>query len=72
MKASFVSSINTKITEEYLRRQIENQYFERKGLGEKDSKPTKIAEELIGMLNADGGVLVLGVSDYGEIDAFCT
>lgn len=72
MKTSFVSSINTKITEEYLRRQIENQYFERKGLGKKDSKPTKIAEELIGMLNADGGVLVLGVSDHGEIQDLAT
>lgn len=35
--------------------------------GEKDIKATKIAEELIGMLNADGGVLVFGVSDSGEI-----
>lgn len=67
-----VSAINTKITEEYLRTQIENQYFERKGLGKKDSKPTKIAEELIGMLNADGGVLVLGVSDHGEIQDLAT
>lgn len=72
MKTSFVSTINTKITEEYLRRQIENQYFERKGLGKKDSKPTKIAEELIGMLNADGGVLALGVSDHGEIQDLAT
>ncbi|EFM97045.1 Predicted transcriptional regulator containing an HTH domain [Actinobacillus pleuropneumoniae serovar 10 str. D13039] len=47
--------------------QPENQYFERKGLGEKDIKPTKIAEELIGMLNADGGILAFGVSDSGEI-----
>ena len=30
-------------------------------------KPTKIADELIGMLNADGGVLAFGVSDKGEI-----
>lgn len=72
MKTSFVSTINTKITEEYLRTQIENQYFERKGLGEKDSKPTKIAEELIGMLNADGGVLAFGVSDNGEIQDLAT
>ena len=47
--------------------QPENQYFERKGLGEKDIKPTKIAEELVGMLNADGGVLAFGVADNGEI-----
>ncbi|MBW4359388.1 ATP-binding protein [Flavobacterium taihuense] len=61
-----ISSKNSMITETYLRTQKENQYFERKGLGEKDIKPTKIAEELIGMLNADGGVLVFGVSDNGE------
>lgn len=30
-------------------------------------KPSKIAEELIGMLNADGGCLAFGVSDSGEI-----
>jgi len=67
MSTLFVSTINTKITEEYLHTHRENQYFERKGTGEKDIKPTKIAEELIGMLNADGGVLAFGVSDAGEI-----
>lgn len=45
-----VSRINTLITDTYLQEQKENQYFERKGLGEKDIKPTKIAEELIGMV----------------------
>lgn len=63
----FVSNINSLITEEYLRIKKENQYFERKGLGEKDIKPSKIADELIGMLNADGGVLAFGVSDSGDI-----
>ena len=62
-----VSTINSIITKRYLEKQPENQYFERKGLGEKDIKPSKIAEELIGMLNADGGVLAFGVSDKGEI-----
>lgn len=62
-----VSNINTLVTKEYLQTQVENQYFERKGLGERDIKPTKIAEELIGMLNADGGILAFGVSDSGEI-----
>jgi ATP-dependent DNA helicase RecG len=62
-----ISKINPLITDVYLRSQKENQYFERKGLGEKDVKPTKIAEELIGLLNADGGVLAFGVSDDGEI-----
>lgn len=62
-----VSQINSQITVDYLQKKRENQYFERKGLGEKDIKPTKIADELIGMLNADGGVLAFGVSDNGEI-----
>ncbi|MBY0243858.1 MAG: putative DNA binding domain-containing protein [Sphingobacteriaceae bacterium] len=62
-----VSQINSQITLDYLQKKRENQYFERKGLGEKDIKPTKIADELIGMLNADGGVLAFGVSDNGEI-----
>ncbi|MFV0188661.1 MULTISPECIES: RNA-binding domain-containing protein [Empedobacter] len=62
-----ISEVNTIITLSYLETQKENQYFERKGLGEKDIKPTKIAEELIGMLNADGGTLAFGVTDDGEI-----
>ena len=63
-----ISKINGIITKEYLETQPEGQYFERKGLGEKDNiKPAKIADELIGMLNAGGGLLALGVSDKGEI-----
>jgi ATP-dependent DNA helicase RecG len=62
-----VSQINSQITVDYLQTKRENQYFERKGIGEKDTKPTKIADELIGMLNADGGVLAFGVSNSGEI-----
>jgi ATP-dependent DNA helicase RecG len=62
-----VSEINTQITIDFLTQKRENQYFERKGVGEKDISPTKIANELIGMLNADGGILVLGVSDTGDI-----
>lgn len=62
-----LSSINSQITVELLQSKRENQYFERKGLGETDIKPTKIANELIGMLNADGGVLAFGVSNDGVI-----
>ena len=51
-----VSEFNTQVTLEFLQKKRENQYFERKGLGNEDTKPTKIANELIGMLNADGGV----------------
>lgn len=61
-----LSKYNPLITKEYLQTQPENQYFERKGLGKEPIKPSKIAEELIGMLNADGGILVFGVSDTGE------
>ncbi len=67
MITTVVSTINSLITDTYLQEQKENQYFERKGLGEKETKPTKIAEELIGMLNADGGVLAFGVADNGVI-----
>lgn len=62
-----ISNINSQITLEFLQKKRENQYFERKGLGEKEINPTKIANELIGMLNADGGVLAFGVSNGGEI-----
>jgi len=62
-----VSKFNTQITIDFLQNKRENQYFERKGLGEKEVSPTKIANELIGMLNADGGTLAFGVSNEGEI-----
>lgn len=62
-----ISKHNTIITIDYLKNQVENQYFERKGLGQDILKPAKIAEEIIGMLNADGGTLVFGISDKGEI-----
>ena len=52
-----ISQYSSEITLEFLKTKRENQYFERKGLGDKDAKPTRIADELIGMLNADGGVL---------------
>lgn len=66
MMKKVVSEINTIITPEYLKTQKENQYFERKGIGEKNIKPVKISNELIGMLNADGGILVLGMTDDGN------
>lgn len=62
-----ISQINSIVTIDYLQGQPENQYFERKGWGERDIKAAKIADELIGMLNADGGILALGISDDGQI-----
>ena len=59
-----ISEHNTIITLDYLQTEFENQYFERK---QKEVKTTKVADELIGMLNADGGVLAFGVTDDGEI-----
>lgn len=62
-----ISAINTIITKRYLQTQPENQYFERKGIADRNIKQSKIADELIGMLNADGGTLAFGVSDTGEL-----
>ena len=41
-----LSKINGIITKNYLETQPENQYFERKGLGEKDIKPTKMGRRI--------------------------
>lgn len=59
------SQYNSKLTLEDLRFKPENQYLERKGC---DTKPTKIANELIGMLNAGGGTLVYGIANDGTIE----
>ncbi|MGB0991370.1 MAG: ATP-binding protein [Akkermansiaceae bacterium] len=60
-----VSQINSALTEEMLCQQREGQYLERKG---RDTRPVKIARELIGMLNAGGGTLVYGIADDGVIE----
>jgi ATP-dependent DNA helicase RecG len=62
-----ISTINSIITVNYLKEHPENQYFERKGIGEKEPKPGKLADEIVGMLNADGGILVFGISNDGEL-----
>lgn len=59
------SRINSSLSLEGLKTAPEAQYLERKGRG---TKPTKIANELIGMLNAGGGTLVYGISESGEIE----
>lgn len=66
-----LSNIDPGITEEYLCRHPENLYLERKsvgGVGRDKLKPGKLASEIIGMLNADGGVIVLGLADDGSAD----
>lgn len=67
MKKNSISEKNSLLTIEYLKDHIEDQYFERKGIEEKGLKPTKLANEIIGMLNAGGGVIVLGISDSGQV-----
>jgi ATP-dependent DNA helicase RecG len=59
------SKYNSKLTLAGLQRNPENQYLERKG---RDTKATKIANELIGMLNAGGGTLAYGISNDGVIE----
>jgi ATP-dependent DNA helicase RecG len=59
------SSHNSSLTLEAIRKRVENQYFERKG---RDIKPSKLANEIIGMLNASGGVIAFGFSDSGEVE----
>ncbi len=63
----FISNKDARITLDFLKTKKEDQYFERKGIEEKGVKPSKVANEIIGMLNADGGVLALGISDEGEV-----
>jgi ATP-dependent DNA helicase RecG len=60
-----LSICNPRLTEAILRTEKEGQYLERKG---RDTKPSKIANELIGMLNAGGGVLVLGIANDGAVE----
>jgi len=59
------SKYNSKLTLEDLQTKPENQYMERKG---RDTKHTKVANELIGMLNAGGGTLVYGIANDGAIE----
>lgn len=63
------SEHNSSLTLEGLQTKSEGQYLERKG---RNIKPTKIANELIGMLNADGGTLVYGIAEDGTIEDLST
>lgn len=57
---------NSSLTLEGLRTKPESQYLERKG---RDTKAPKIANELIGMLNAGGGTLVFGLGNGGVVES---
>lgn len=60
-----VSQKDSKITLQYLLEGKESLYLETKC---SKTKPTKLANELIGMLNANGGVIALGITDDGQVD----
>jgi ATP-dependent DNA helicase RecG len=62
-----VSKIDPIATLEYLAKTKEHQYLERKGIDERGITPGKVSNEVIGMLNADGGILALGISDEGVV-----
>jgi ATP-dependent DNA helicase RecG len=62
---TLVSRINTRLTEDVIRFEPEGKFLERKG---RDTKPSKIADELIGMLNAGGGVLIYGIANDGTLE----
>lgn len=61
------STVDPIATLEYLCYTMEHQYLERKGIEGAGVKPPKLANEIIGMLNADGGILALGISDDGIV-----
>ncbi len=62
-----ISRVDPIATVDYLCNHPEGLFLERKGIDEKGVKPSKLADEIIGMLNADGGIIVLGISDEGAI-----
>lgn len=55
------------ITAEYLCNEVENQYFDRKSAR---IKPADIAKHLVAFANANGGILVIGIEDEGELTGF--
>lgn len=59
------SEYDSSLTLDEVCQRRERQYLERKG---RSTKPAKIANELIGMLNASGGVLAYGISDDGQVE----
>jgi ATP-dependent DNA helicase RecG len=56
---------NSRLTLEGICKDVEHQYYERKG---RDTKVSKLANEIIGMLNASGGVISFGISESGELE----
>lgn len=67
-----LSSVDPIATLDYLSFTKEHQYLERKGIDERGVSPSKLADEIIGMLNADGGIIALGISDDGVVQDLAT
>lgn len=61
------SAINGQLTEQYMCFEKENQKFDRKS-AKKDIK--EIANHIAGFANADGGTLVIGITDDGKLEGF--
>ena len=57
------------ITDEYLCNEPECQYFDRKSAR---IKPSDIAKHLVAFANANGGILVIGIEDNGDVTGFET
>ena len=55
------------ITLDYLTKEKEGQYLDRKSAR---IKPSKIAKHLVAFSNANGGLLVIGIEDNGEVTGF--
>jgi len=62
-----VSKYNPKITEDFLNKAIEDQYFDRKS---SRIKPKDITQHLCAFANGNGGCLAIGIADNGEIEGF--
>ena len=61
------SKINSILTIEYMCKEKENQYFDRKS-AKKDIK--ELANHVAGFANASGGTLVVGIADNGKVEGF--
>ena len=61
------SKLNEQLTEEYICTAKENQKFDRKS-AKIDVKD--LANQIAGFANADGGVIVIGVTDDGKLEGF--
>ena len=62
-----ISKINTSITMDYLKNIPENLYFDRKRAKISNQD---LANEIASFANANGGIVVLGISDDGEFEGF--